>query len=70
MIDLDHLGEGVEYSFHDLNNLESLGRENDRLRRLLYATARKYNQTWRELENFKEFQGYYEKPLPFLRFPR
>jgi hypothetical protein len=46
------------------------GRENEHLRYLLFATARKYNQTYKELESLKEFHGFYNNPLTFLRFPR
>lgn len=45
-------------------------RENDFLRPMLFATARKYNQTYKELESLKELHGFYKHPLPFLLFPR
>jgi hypothetical protein len=67
MIDLNQLEEGLENRFSDL---DSLVRDAGRLQRLLYAIARRHNQTWRELENIKESQGYYKKPFLFLCLPR
>ena len=52
---------------HDVDSLQAA---NEYLERLLFATARKHNQVWEELESMKESSGIYDKSLPFLSFPR
>ena len=70
LIDLSKLAvAGYSHGIGE-SRLDYLERENERLRSLLYATARRYNQTYKELESIKEFHGVYKNPLPFLRFPR
>ncbi|QSZ32179.1 hypothetical protein DSL72_001750 [Monilinia vaccinii-corymbosi] len=66
MIDLNDLVDERAFG-HDL---ESLQAANEYLERLLFATARKHNQVWEELESVKASSGMYDKPLPFLSFPR
>ncbi|ESZ93872.1 hypothetical protein SBOR_5730 [Sclerotinia borealis F-4128] len=66
MIELNDLVDERAFG-HDL---ESLQAANEYLERLLFATARKHNQVWEELESMKEATGIYDKPLPFLSFPR
>jgi len=55
---------------HDPSNLHSLAEENDRLRRLLAATARTLNSTKQELDKARSALGINTKPLTFLNFPR
>ncbi|APA08868.1 predicted protein [Sclerotinia sclerotiorum 1980 UF-70] len=66
MIELNNLLDERAFG-HDL---ESLQAANEYLERLLFATARKHNQVWEELESMKESSGLYDTPLPFLSFPR
>ncbi|CAD6446002.1 3afd3d3d-1b04-4f8c-b00b-86cc05f57997-CDS [Sclerotinia trifoliorum] len=66
MIELNNLLDERAFG-HDL---ESLQAANEYLERLLFATARKHNQVWEELESMKDSSGLYDKPLPFLSFPR
>ncbi|KAI9642459.1 hypothetical protein NHQ30_009264 [Ciborinia camelliae] len=66
MIELNGLVD--ERVFGD--DVESLQAANEYLERLLFATARKHNQVWEELESMKQSSGIYDKPLPFLSFPR
>lgn len=66
MIDLNDLVDERAFG-HDL---ESLQAANEYLERLLFATARKHNQVWEELESIKESSGIYDKQLPFFSFPR
>ncbi|KAF7894144.1 hypothetical protein EAF00_007658 [Botryotinia globosa] len=66
MIDLNDLVDERAFG-HDV---ESLQAANEYLERLLFATARKHNQVWEELESMKESSGIYDKSLPFLSFPR
>jgi len=72
LIDLGQLGDDHRWDISESSNdaRERLESDNQRLRTVLYATARKYNQTYTELEKLKELHGYYKNPLPFLRFPR
>lgn len=69
MIDFQNfLNEGaISYNPADPDTLLD---EIDRLHGLLYQTARRYNRTWKELENLKKLHGFYDKAFPFLRFPR
>lgn len=69
MIDFEEFNDGGIIRYNDADP-DSLLNEIDRLNRLLYETARRYNRTWKELETFKESHGFYAKPLQFLRFPR
>lgn len=66
MIDLRDLVDERAYG-HDV---ESLQAANEYLERLLFATARKHNQVWEELESMKAASGIYDEPLPFLSLPR
>jgi hypothetical protein len=57
---------------HDPHNvtLADLQEENDRLRRLLAATARSYNAIRKELDICREELGHNKSPISFLKFPR
>jgi len=54
----------------DSFDMASLSEENDRLRRALCSVTRGFMNTKKELEAIKEANGFYMKPLPFLRLPR
>jgi hypothetical protein len=55
---------------HDHYDVTSLKEENDRIRRLLAATARSYNALKKELDSAREELGHNKSPIPFLEFPR
>lgn len=55
---------------HNPSDLFSLQEENDRLRRLLAATARSYNAIKKELDVAREELGHNKSPIRFLEFPR
>lgn len=59
-------------AIHDLHDvtIADLQEENDRLRRLLAATARSYNAIKQELDVCKEKLGHNKSPIRFLEFPR
>ena len=55
---------------YDAHDILSLQEENDRLRRVLAATARSFNVTKKELDIAKEELGHNKSPIRFLEFPR
>ncbi|KAG9244966.1 hypothetical protein BJ878DRAFT_42376 [Calycina marina] len=64
MIDLHELARQVESTIQDPE------RQNEAIKRLLFATARKHNRTLRELQCLKQELGRDDSPLNFLSLPR
>lgn len=65
MIELHDLERGLDYSTLNSTSIAAL----EPLRRLLYLTARRYNQTCQELDNIKAASGFDKKPFRLLHLP-
>ncbi|KAM3087710.1 hypothetical protein ACMFMG_001786 [Clarireedia jacksonii] len=70
MAGIMNLSELVDHDRAFGHDVDSLQAANEYLMRSLYATARKYNQVWEELETIKASTGLYDKHLLFLSLPR